>query len=484
MGRVLPLTVVPVLVYGLAEGIVRGLNLLLLPLLTRLFSADQFGEIALLGTMMGLVGLLANCGLGNAVHRFYFEPNATSHARQRTISAGFWTLMSMCLICVSLACAVIWGVRMAPSLGFPPITFTLSVLLCLLAVIPTQLVQFGQDILRLYSAHWQYFLVAVLKTVFAFAIGLGLVYWLDAGVSGYFAGIFAGQLLLLVWILVSLGRIFRNRPDQDEVTRLLRYGSPFVMAGLAQWLMTSADLWILGALHGTSDVGVYALCLKVAMVVSFVTVAFGLAWSPEVLRLHAEDPNYRSIAGNTLLQLAAFLFFFATAVTVGMPFVFKWLIPPEYGSPLLVTMLLSFSAAVTGTCQVTILGMVFEKRSDWIAKINWGVAIVSVLMSWQFVSFAGIWGAAFSNLVTSILLTVSYFVATRNIHPLQFSLKEVRFFAMFASCCVFLAVIVASSENSGQRVLWHLMALAALFVWMWKSGRWNRFFTVHIPEAR
>jgi len=470
MGTVSRLTLVPVLVYGSAEALVRGLNLLFLPLLTRLFSADQFGEIALLVTIMGLVGLLANCGLGNAVHRFYFEPAATSQARFGTISAGFWTLMSMCVLCVSLAYVILWGVGSAPGLELP-------LILCLLAIVPTQLVQFGQDVLRLYSAHWQYFFVAVLKTLFAFLIGLGLVYWFDAGVTGYFTGLLAGQLILLVWIVASLRGALRIRPDRKEVARLVFYGSPFVVAGLAQWLMTSTDLWILGALRGTADVGVYSLCLKLATVVSLVTVAFGLAWSPEVLRLHAEDPNYRSIAGNTLLQLAAFLIFFATAVTVVMPFVFDWLIPPEYGSPLLVIALLTFSAAVTGTCQVTVLGMVFEKRSDLIAKINWCVAIVSIILSWLLVSIAGIWGAAISNLVTAFLLTGSYFMTTRRIHPLKFSLREVRFLAIFAPCCVFLVIIVALNDQSGREIVWHLLLLAMLFVWMWKSGRWSRFFT-------
>lgn len=476
MGTVSRLTLVPVLVYGSAEALVRGLNLLFLPLLTRLFSADQFGEIALLVTIMGFVGLLANCGLGNAVHRFYFEPAATSQTRFGTISAGFWTLMSMCVVCVSLAYVVLWGVGSIPGLELP-------LMLCLLAVLPTQLVQFGQDVLRLYSAHWQYFFVSVLKTLFAFSIGLGLVYWLDAGVTGYFVGLLAGQLILLVWIMVSLRRALRTRHDSGEVTRLVRYGSPFVVAGLAQWLMSSTDLWILGALRGTADVGVYSLCLKLATVVSFVTVAFGLAWSPEVLRLHAEDPDYRSIAGNTLLHLAAFLLFFATAVTVVMPFVFEWLIPPEYGSPLLVITLLTFSAAVTGTCQVTVLGMVFEKRSDLIAKISWGVAIFSVVLSWLLVSIAGIWGAAIANLTTALLLTGSYFMATRSIHPLKFSSREIRFFAMFASCCVLLVVIVTLNDEAGLGVIWHILLLGMLFAWMWKSGRWSRFFTSRRPGA-
>lgn len=468
------MAVLPVLVYGLAEGLVRGLNLAFLPLLTRLFSTEQFGEIALLATVMSLVGLLANCGLGNAVHRFYFEPFATSISRRNSISAGFWTLLAMCIVLVSLTCAVLWGAGSITNFALPQIS--LPLVLCLLAVIPTQLVQFGQDVLRLYSAHWQYFFVSVLKTVAAFAIGLALVYWYEAGIAGYFFGLLAGQLMLLVWIVVSLAKALRLRPAVHEAVRLVQYGSPFVVAGLAQWLMTSADLWILGALVGTADVGVYSVCLKLAAIVSFVTTAFGLAWSPEVLRLHAEDPNYRSIAGNTLLQLAAFLIFFATAVIAIIPYVFAWLIPSEYGKPLFVMTLLAFSTAIMGTSQVTILGMVFEKRSDLIAKINWAVAIVSVGLSWCLVSLLGVWGAAVSNLLASLMVTGSYYVVTRRIHPLEYSPREVRFLLMFSASCVLAVAAMVVADESAYGVIAKFLMVSALSVWMWKSGRWGRFF--------
>lgn len=257
---------------------------------------------------------------------------------------------------------------------------------------------------------------------------------------------------------------------------MVQYGSPFVVAGLAQWMMTSADLWVLGVLVGTADVGVYSLCLKLAAIVSFVTTAFGLAWSPEVLRLHAEDPNYRSIAGNTLLQLAAFLIFFATAVTAIIPYVFAFLIPPDYGRPLFVMTLLAFSAAIMGTSQVTILGMVFEKRSDLIAKINWAVAIVSVGLSWCLVSLLGVWGAAVSNLLASIMLTGSYFVVTHRIHSLEYSLPDVRFLLLFSGSCVLAVAVMGVVDESAFGVIAKFLMLAGLSVWMWKSGRWGRFF--------
>jgi O-antigen/teichoic acid export membrane protein len=471
MNLISRLAVVPVLVYGLAEGLARGLNLAVLPLLTRLFTTEQFGEIAILSTVGSLVGMLANCGLSNAVHRFYFEPSATSESRRLSISAGFWTLFALCVLLVVGTCGLLWGASSIARFALPQLSFTF--LLCLLAVIPTQLVQFGQDILRLYSAHWQYFFVSVLKTAAAFAIGIGLVYWGDAGVTGYLCGLLAGQLLLLGWIAVRLSEFLRIKPDWREAIRLAKYGSPFVVAGLAQWFMASAELWALRMLVGISEVGVYAVCLKLSAIVSLVTTAFGLAWSPEVLRLHAEDKDYRSIAGNTSLKLTSFLIFFATVFTAIVPYVFSWLIPPEYGRPSFVMTTLAFSAAIMGTSQVTILGLVFEKRSDLIAKVNWAVAIVSTGLSWCLIPFFGVRGAAVSNLLASTLLTGSYFAITCRIHALEYSRLDVRFLWLFTGCCTLAVTFMNVPNDWTDGLLVRGLLLGALFLWLWKSGGWG-----------
>src|SRR5690606_10757331 len=159
----------------------------------------------------------------------------------------------------------------------------------------------------------------------------------------------------------------------DDAKKLLAYGYPFVIAGFAQWLISSIDLWVLGLLRDPAEVGIYSLSLKLAAIVSLCTSAFGLAWSPLILRLHAEHPDYRRIAGLMLTRFATVLFLFAAAVAALVPHLFDWFIPVEYGRPSVLVALLSLSVAVAGTAQITILGMVFEKRSDLIAKMTWVV---------------------------------------------------------------------------------------------------------------
>lgn len=468
MATLIRWSVVPMLAYGLAEGLSRSLNLLALPLMTRLFSTQEFGRIALITSLIGFVGLLANCGLGNAAHRYYFDRNATSATRASTISTGFWSLSALSLLCVAVAVAltagaVFLGEWVGGDLLWP-------VIIGLAAVIPIQLLQYGQDVLRLYSAHWQYFFIAVLKTLTAYAIGLSLVYWFDAGLQGYFTGLLFGYLALVPWAIAAIRRDLTFRLERADAKRLLVYGYPFVIAGFAQWLISSIDLWVLGLMRDPAEVGIYSLSLKLAAIVTLCTSAFGLAWSPLILRLHAEHPDYRRIAGLMLTRLATVLFLFAAAVAALVPHLFDWFIPVEYGRPSVLVAILSLSVAVAGTAQITILGMVFEKRSDLIAKMAWIVAVFSVLSCTGLVAWQGLIGAAISNLLVSIMLTAGYLLLTQKIHAIEVSRRDIVRLGGLGGLAALLTVGMAQTDSSLEWAIAKAAFLVLMFLLVWRRG--------------
>ncbi|PWB39702.1 MAG: hypothetical protein C3F19_14650 [Rhodocyclales bacterium] len=468
MAALIRWSVVPMLAYGLAEGLSRGLNLMALPLMTRLFSTQDFGRIALIMSLVGFVGLLANCGLGNAAHRYYFDRHATSATRASTISAGLWSLVALSFLCVAVAVAlaagaVFFGAWVGRELLWP-------IIIGLAAVVPIQLLQYGQDVLRLYSAHWQYLFIVVLKTLIAYAIGLSLVYWFDAGLDGYFSGLLLGYLALVPWTIAAMRRDLTLRLERDDAKKLLTYGYPFVIAGFAQWLISSIDLWVLGALRDPAEVGIYSLSLKLAAIVSLCTSAFGLAWSPLILRLHAEHPDYRRIAGLMLTRLATVLFLFAAAVAALVPHLFDWFIPVEYGRPSVLVAILSLSVAIAGTAQITILGMVFEKRSDLIAKMTWVVAGFSVLSCTGLVAWLGLLGAALSNLLVSLMLTASYLLLTQKIHAIEVSRRDMVKLGGLGGLAALLTVGLAQTAPSLEWAIAKATFLVFMFLLVWRKG--------------
>lgn len=403
-----------VLIYGLSEAISRGISFAMFPVLTHLFTSTDFGRISMLASLGALAGLIANSGLANAAHRYYLDVQATEGSRKIIVSAGFILMLLLSLIVV-LASASFLFALMGRVVEQDVVELALVVLI---TVIPAQLLQYSQDVIRLHSTPWKYFFLSVAKSVLGLIFGIVLVIGLKLGAWGYFLGLFFGQLVLLPWGMVLIRNELSVRLEREVALQMLKYGYPFIFAGLGQWVISSADLFILGQLRGSSEVGIYSAALRVTMIIMFVTTAFSLAWAPSALRLHAEHPEYRRVVGDMLPRIGGILIYVAAAVSIFGKELISWLTPPEYHSAVMPLCFLSMAAAISGTVQVTVLGLAFERRSDLIAKAVWFCAIigigVSYLLTWQF----GLMGTAVANLITTFMLTSSYMYLTQQIHPL------------------------------------------------------------------
>lgn len=472
------ISIAPIFVYGSAEGLSRCLNLIALPLITQFFSVGEFGQIALLTSSIGIVGLFANCGLSNAVHRFYFEPPGTKLFRNVIVCSGFVGVVLLSIICILVA---IIGVAILQKIsGGTVVELKAVVVVGLLAVLPIQLLQYGQDVMRLYSAHWKYFFIAVFKNIIVVMLALSLVYFFNTGVIGYFIGILAGNFLLIPLVIHGMREAIKVKPSVWEIKNLVGYGSPFIIAGLSQLVIASIDLWILGFLRSDADVGMFSISLKLASMVAFVNAAFSLAWSPHLLRIQAEDPNYKRVVGKLIISITSLLVFISCVVTTLAPELFKLLFPAEYGRPILLVGMLSISTAIAGTAQMTVVGMVYERRSDLIAKVTSFVALTSAFTSYAFVTCFGLLGAAISNLLISILLTSLYFYMTQKIHNIIFSSKDV--FYLIGNCSVMLTICIffALVEHTTMILSFELFVFFVLSIFFWRCGGWASL--VNIPR--
>ena len=76
-----------VFLYGLADIITKGIAFFVFPIYTYIFTPEDFGVMALVITIGGLLGTISNIGMNNAVQRFYFEKTA---AQSFVVSTGFW----------------------------------------------------------------------------------------------------------------------------------------------------------------------------------------------------------------------------------------------------------------------------------------------------------------------------------------------------------------------------------------------------------
>src|SRR5687768_3386678 len=98
-------------VYGMSDLSTKLLAFAAFPLLAAALSPTAYGSLELVVTAIGLLGLLVNCGLNNAVQRFYWDDAPSTHSRATIVSTG---LTAQVLLGISIFIA---GLLALPWLG-------------------------------------------------------------------------------------------------------------------------------------------------------------------------------------------------------------------------------------------------------------------------------------------------------------------------------------------------------------------------------
>ena len=195
------------LVYGLGQVSGRAVNLLLVPILTRVLLKQQYGVSELVTGYSASVLLMLVFGMDAALARFFYQQTDRA-ARLRMTSSSFAfrlvtggvIALALALLAQPLATHLMGGGVYTKYLRVGAVTlpFTLLVLWC-------------NDLLRVTFQPWKFVALNVSQTVLVGGITLFLVLGRGLGVAGVLYGKLAGDALAAVLGLLLCRHHLRPR---------------------------------------------------------------------------------------------------------------------------------------------------------------------------------------------------------------------------------------------------------------------------------
>lgn len=260
-------------IYNMAGAAIRtALTLLTIPLLIRLIGVNEYGLWTLVSAVIGLIGL-AEAGLSVSTTVFVARDLANDD------TAGLAQTLTVCvagMLALATAAALLLWVGAASVVHLFP---TLSVAQQQTAlqswqiggiIVWARLLQ--QVLVGLEQAYQRYGAMNALNTMQAlFAnVGMLVVAWL----GGRVLALMAWQAAVsIVWLIAHTGlgwwlvRHLHLRPQWSAVRSraLLRYSALTWLSSLGSALFSQADRLIVGAVLGTSTLGVYAAITNVVV---------------------------------------------------------------------------------------------------------------------------------------------------------------------------------------------------------------------------
>lgn len=329
------------LLYAGATGWTKGIGLLLLPLITGLLPAAEFGRLELLSSAAEIAAVLAGAGLVDTLYRFGSAPGAAGRLGAARVT-GLAIIVTLIGLVGAVAAAPLGARLPLPALPIEVILLGISVAMEAAIGVPLAW-------LRMQNRAAGYAFVVILRGTVHTAL-LGLLLWQGFGIAGMLGAGAAASLLAAVVLLANQARDTGIRLQPAAWRPLLAYGVPLIGSGLASFALGTADRWFLASNVPAASLGHYALASKLALAMAFLMQPFELWWYPRRLGLWtAEDGPARSarmagtgaavtllaaavagLAGPVLILLATPAAYHPAAVLV--PFVVASLVLQSFGS--------------------------------------------------------------------------------------------------------------------------------------------------------
>ncbi len=453
------------LVYGLGQVGGRVVNLLLVPVLTRVLVPQQYGVADLVTAYSASALLVLVFGMDSALARFFYE-QPDREARIRMASSSFvWRValggtvaVLIALFAGPIAERLLGGAVYAKYLRIGALTLPF-----------TLLGLFANDVLRVTFQPWKFIALNVSQTVFVGGFTLFFVLERKLGVAGVLYGKLIGDAFAATLGVILCRHSLKPRFSRTLLKRMLAFGAPLVPVSIAYGVIGFVDREALQRTTSLEAVGIYGVAMKFFAVITMGVQAFNLAFGPFAYA-RAKDPDAPRLYARVIALYVALASLGALLVGVFAPAIVGVLATARYADAARPALWLAFAAVAQGAYSVVTLGLTLSLRTTWLGFIAGAAALVAVIANQLLTPRLGAEGAAMSTFLAHTASSVFAYLAAQRVMP--FPYRGARLAALFGGALAIGVAVVrlappglAGAGVKAGGVLAYVAFAAALEIW-------------------
>jgi O-antigen/teichoic acid export membrane protein len=401
-------------IYGLGDVAIQIVNFLLLGVYVKYLSKEDYGALALLGSVEAIVKLFFRWGVDGSFMRFWYDcPDGP--AQQRLSSTLFFFLL------------VTNGVLLAGSLLAAPLLshwlgaagYTLALQLVLLNTFAIGFTFIPFHVLRMEERAREFSLLAFARSASTLVLRLALVVGFGYGVMG----VVVADLVVTVGLLAVMVRWFAPliRPmfSKQILRESLAFGLPRVPHGFAQQVIAVGDKFVLAWFVDLGQIGLYSMGVSVGLIQKVFLAAFEYAWAPFYYRTVREPGAERIFSAVTTYGVAVL-----ALMTAGLSAIAADLLEVvthgQYTAAAGVVAWTSLGVFFQGVYLMTSIGLNITRRTQYYPVSTTIAAMVNIGLTIALIPRVGIMGAAYANgIAYATQAAIAYYFSQR-FYPIQY----------------------------------------------------------------
>lgn len=401
------------IIYTISDVLNKMVPFLLLPVLTRYMTTEDYGIIAIFFVLTSMFGIFMSLETLSAIPVVFFKISRDA--------------LKVYLVNILLVIAVITSVFFLFIILFHSLLseiFSISYEWLIMAVVVT-LSQFMTTInLLLWQAEQNPVplgMYQISQTVVNLLLSLILVIgfgmkWEGRLIAVAFASILFG---MLSFVFLYKRDYLKFELNKEDIKDVLKFGVPMLPHTLSIWFRTGVDRIFLTMLISTSATGLYTVGYQIAAILTILATAFQKAYTPylyQKLKNINEDEKINLVKNTYLYYIV--LIFIAGLLSLLAPSLMGFLLGKDFLASQQYVVWLAFGFAFYGMQSIMVNYILYMKRTASLSYVTFSVSLLHVALSYMLIKYNGALGAAQATLITSLILFVVVWMLSQKIYKM------------------------------------------------------------------
>ncbi len=438
-------------IYGLSSIIGRLINFLLLPFLTNYLLKAELGVVANIYAYIAFVFVLYCYGMDSAYMRFVSSLEIGN--KRQNFSTPFFSVAVTSVLFSLLI--YLFAPSIAGWIGVASEHANLiqyaAWILCFdtLAVVPFAYLRMENKAKTFAGLRVLNILINVVLTI-VFLVVLRL-----KAEAVFLANLCASALTFLFLFRLALPQL-TLRFSKKLYSEMLRFGLPYIPAGLAGIAIQVIDRPIVKALTDDATLGVYQANYRLGVLMMLVVGMFDYAWRPFFLS-HAKDQDAKELFAKVFTYFVALMMFvFVTASVfiedlVRIRVLGRYFIHPDYWGGLSIVPVVLLAYVFTGAYVNFVVGVYLEKKTKYLPYATGAGALVNVAVNFALIPKFGLMGAAVATLLSYVVMAIGIYFPSQRLYHVRYEWgKIIRLaIAAFVALSAFLLLGLEPATTNG-----------------------------------
>lgn len=406
------------LIYGISTVLTRLINFFLVPLYTHYLSPDEYGRVSTIFSLIAFLNIFYVLGLNHGYMRF-----KSNDSLSNTFSFIFlWGFLLSILV-------MIFANFFTYLLGIEEVNLRLVFYSALIVYLDAIVVIPFTD-LRMEHKALIFVTIRSLSILLNIILNFVFLRYSKAGIDGVFWAAIVSSFSQVIF-LNNYFKYFSFRLNISSMRDIFSYSFPYVPSSLSNVSIQILDRPIMMHLLDPYSVGIYQANFRLGVFMNMVVSMFDFAWRPFVIE-NMNKENAKEIFKKVFLYFSFFMIYIFLVLSLFIEYIIKipigssYLINPNYWSGIGIVSIIMLGYIFMGFYIFFMIGSIITKKTIYSMKANLFASSLSIILNFILIPFYGIYGAAYSFLISNIFLAIYMYLVNENkLLKVKYDIKKV-----------------------------------------------------------